>query len=72
MAFRTPCRNVLTKCDKKEEKEGMLVTELLIIENRESIKHLLKISCKNKVLIKSYSARNERNELLGHPVYGLS
>ena len=30
-------------------------------------KHL-EISCKIKVLIKSYSACNRRNELLGHPV----
>ena len=45
-----------TECDKKKKKGGMPVTELLNTSTRESKKHILEISCKNSVLIKSYSA----------------
>ena len=44
-----------TESDKKN-KGGMPVTELLNTSTRESKKHILEISCKNSVLIKSYSA----------------
>ena len=47
----------------------MPVTEILNRCTRQRNKHLLAISCKNKVWIKSYSARNQRNELLGHLVF---
>ena len=40
----------------KKNKGGMPVTELLNTSTRQSKKHILEISCKNEVLIKSYSA----------------
>ena len=40
----------------KKNKGGMPVTELLNTSTRQSKKHILESSCKNSVLIKSYSA----------------
>ena len=39
-----------------KNKGGMPVTELLNTSTRQSKKQILEISCKNEVLIKSYSA----------------
>ena len=48
---------------------GMPVTEILNTCTKQRNKHLPAVSCKNEVLIKSYGARIQRNELLGHPVF---
>ena len=45
----------IEKKKKTKNKGGMPVTELLNTSTRYSKKHILEISCKNEVLIKSHS-----------------
>ena len=47
-----------TESGKKKNKKGMAVTEIVNTCSRRRNKHLLAISCKNKVLIESYSEWN--------------
>ena len=52
-----------TKCDERKTKGGCWLLKFCL-HTQESNKHLLEISCKNKLLIKSYSTWKYRNKLL--------
>ena len=51
-----------------KKQRGHTDTELLNTSSQQSSNYHLEISCNNKVLIKTYSTCNKRNELLGHPL----